>query len=143
MSGKGYSGKNGTVFSGTGDSATATTELFEVVKWTLDPTAAVHKYNSNKTGGHKRAVAGVRDTKGTIEIKVCEDMGPQLAAGQAVSLRLVADSDSPSDHFHISHAIIAGTPVDCDVDNGEIVSMTYNFEASGIEGAGIFAGATL
>jgi hypothetical protein len=139
--GKGFSGQGGTVFKGTADTGTAATELFEVVKWTLDMTAAVHKYNSNRTGGHKRAVAGVRDTKGTIEIKVDSDVGPTLRAGEAVSLRL-RDSGNSSNYFHIQHAVIAGNPVECDIDDGNIVSMTYNFEASDVDGAGIWAAAT-
>jgi len=104
-------------------------------------TAAVHKYNSNRTGGHKRAVAGVRDTKGTIEIKVDGDVGPTLRAGEAVSLRL-RDSSNASNYFHIQHAVIAGNPVECDIDEGQIVSMTYNFEASDVDGAGIWAAST-
>lgn len=138
---KGYSGQGGTAFLGTADTATAATEIVEVTKWTLDMTVNVNKYNSNKTGGHKRAVAGVRDTKGTIEIKVDKDAGPQLAAGDQISLRLRASADS-ADYFHIQHAVIAGNPVECDINEGQIVSMTYSFEASDCTGAGIFASAT-
>lgn len=137
----GYSGKSGTAFIGTADTGTAATELLEVVKWTLDMTASVHKYNSNMTGGHKRAVSGVRDTKGTIEIKVDDTSGPQLRAGQEVSLRL-RDSANSSNYFHIQHAVIAGNPVECDIDEGTVVSMTYSFEASDVDGAGIWANAT-
>lgn len=140
MAGEAYSGKSGTVYKGTADTGTAATELFEVTKWTLDMTAAVHKYNSNATAGHKRAVAGVRDTKGTIAIKVNDD-GPALYAGQAVSLRL-RDSANTADYFHIQHAVIAGNPVECDIDDGQIVGMTYSFEASDVDGAGRWAAAT-
>lgn len=141
MPGKGYSGKGGNAFTGAADGGSAATEVLEVVKWSLDPTVSVNKYNSNKTGGHKRAVGGVRDTKGTVEIKVPSDTGVQLRAGQELALRLQGSSSS-SDYFHIQHAIIAGNPIECDIDEGSIVSMTYNFEASDIDGNGIFASAT-
>lgn len=134
---KGFSGKSGTVLYGSADS-TPGSEAVEVIKWTLDSTVAVNKYNSNTTAGHKRAVGGVRDTKGTIEIKVASDAGPQLAPGDEVSLRLDVD-DTENNYFLINHAVIAGAPIECDIDGGAIVSLTYAFEASDIAGAGILA----
>lgn len=142
MPGKGYSGKGGTAHFGTADSSSAATEIVEVTKWTLDMTAAVSKYNSNKTGGHKRAVSGVRDTKGTIEIKVDGTAGVAIATGAAVSLKLTAGPVAANDYFMITHAVISGNPIECDIDNGEVVGMTYSFEASDVEGFGIFASAT-
>lgn len=147
MAGKGYSGKEGSAtFGAAGDGVTPAvpaTVISEVVKWTLDPSVAINKYNSNKTKGHKRAVAGVRDTKGTVEIKVDGENGTQLAPSMAVSLMLIAGAPDPDDagdnYFLIDHAIIGGSPVDCDIDEGQIVSMTYNFEASDCKGFGLFA----
>ncbi len=86
--GKGFSGKSGDCFHGTADGSPATKTL-EVVGWTFDPTVSVAKYNSNATFGHKRAVAGVHDSKGTIEIRVDGEDGMQLGPGDEVSLKLV------------------------------------------------------
>lgn len=143
MTAKGFSGKGGTVHTGTADGASASTKICEVVKWTLEQSVAVNKYHSNCTDAHKRAVAGVRDTKGTIEIKVDKDAGPGLVVGDEVALRLGTDSDGGSgaaiNYFHIKHAVISSTPIECDVEDGNIVGMTYNFEASDCTGYGIYA----
>jgi hypothetical protein len=138
--GKGFSGKGGDALFGAADGSPST-KVVEVVKWTIDPTATVHKYNANTTGGHKRAVAGVRDTKGTLELKVSSVTGVQIGPGDECSLRLEVD-DSGSNYITINHAVIAGAPLECDLDEGEIVSMTYAFEASDITGAGLLAALT-
>jgi len=137
MAANGFSGKEGTAFLGTAG-VTPATQILELTKWTLDPTVSVPKYNANTTLGHKRAVVGVRDTKGTIEVKLDGDGGAQLAPGQVLSLKL--DVDSSGDNcFEIMHAVIAGGPLDVDVDGGEIVAITYAFEASDCTGAGTLA----
>lgn len=134
--GKGISGKDGTVFKGTVDGSPAT-KILEVTKWTVDSTAAVSKYNSNCTYGHKRAVVGVRDTKGTIEIKVDGEDGTQLGPGDEVSLKL--EMDDAANHILIGHAVITGAPIEVDIDEGSVVGITYAFEASDITGAGTLA----
>lgn len=133
--GNGFSGKTGTAFHGTAG-ATATTKAVEVTKWTFNPSAAVHKYHSNATYGHKFGVPGVVDSNGTIEIKVDGTTGVQLGPGDIVSLKLQTGS---SDFIEINHAVISGAPIECDIDEGAIVGMTYNFEASDYKGSGIYA----
>jgi hypothetical protein len=143
----GFSGQYGTVTSGASDlsdPSAPTDVVCEVTKWTLDPTAAISSYHSNKSGGHKKKVGGVRDTKGTIEIKIGATDGQQLQPGDVIALRLYANgSDAETlvstDYFDIQEAVIAGAPVECDIDNGEVVGLTYNFEASHCAGSGIFA----
>lgn len=135
--GKGFSGKSGSAFSGTVD-ATAATKICEVTKWTLDPTAAISKYHSNCTAGHKRAVTGVRDTKGTIEIKVDGEAGAGYAPGQELSLKLALD-DTGNNYFAIKHAVISGAPLEVDIDDGAVVGITYAFEASDLTGHGLVA----
>lgn len=143
--GKGFSGLGGTAFfSDSSDTPTFESEVVEVTKWTVDTTAAVNKYNSNKTGGHKKAVPGVRDTKGTIEIKVSQDTGRQLKPGDIVALKLdIMDMTLTVPvsigGFTINEAVIAGAPGECDVDEGSIVGTTYSFEASDCTGFGVFA----
>jgi hypothetical protein len=140
MSGKGFSGKGGNALFGVADGSPST-QVVDVVKWTLDVTASVHKYNANTTDGHKRAVSGVRDTKGTMELKVSSVSGVQITPGAECSIRLDVD-DTGSNYVTIDHAVIAGAPLECDLDEGQIVSMTYAFEASDITGAGLLASLT-
>lgn len=143
MAAKGFSGKGGTAHLGTAEGATAPTKILEVTKWTLEQSVSVNKYHSNATDAHKRAVAGVRDTKGTIELKVDKDDGPGLYAGVEIALRLGTDSDGGSgaatNYFHIKHAVISSAPIECDIEDGNIVGMTFNFEASDCTGFGIYA----
>lgn len=122
------SGKAGTV-------KVSSSEVVEVTKWTFEPSAIVHKYASNNTAGHKAAVAGVRDGKGTIETKV--STATLWTAGQSVTL--VLQGPTSSDTISVP-AVIATTPVNVDIDNGEPVSATYTFEANGAwTSAGLFA----
>lgn len=135
--GKGYSGKDGTAKMGAADSA-ASTVINEVTKWTFDPTTAINKYNANTTFGHKRAVVGVKDSKGTIELKVDSENGVQFGPGDEISLAL-RTSKEDEDGFDIEHAVIVGGPVDCDIDDGQIVAVTFAFESSDYTGVGLFA----
>lgn len=154
MPGGGFSGKEGTVYfvklndeSGS-ESISGDQAVCEVTKWTLDRTVAISKYNSNKTKGHKKAVGGVADTSGTIEIKVNPEDGQQLQPGDIVELDLVLipepEEGEPSiqsgepepSGFVIMEAVIAGSPIECDIDNGEVVGLTYPFEASDVKGYG-------
>ena len=132
MAGTAISGKGGTVLA-------ESVDLTEVVKWSLDPSVSVAKYNSNKTNGHKRGVAGVADTNGTIEVKVGEN-GLELRPGQEVGLVLKFTKTKVA--YTIEKAIIAGAPIEVDIDGGEVISATYNFEASDLDGVGTDAGPT-
>lgn len=138
MAGNGFSGKNGSVFTGSAGGSTATTKVLEVTKWTLDTSVNVAKYNANTTFGHKKAVPGVRDTKGTIEIKLDGSGGAQLGPDDTVALKLSIDATGDN-FFFIKHAVIMGAPIECDIDEGSIVGVTYSFEASDITGNGTLA----
>ena len=116
------SGKNGTVKVGA-------TDVFEVTKWTFDPQCAVPKYNSNNTGGYKTGVPGVFDGKGTVEVKLDETNTLDFLVGATPTLLLHVD-DSGSNFYSVP-AIISGAPIECDIDGGEIVAVTYAFEANG------------
>ena len=134
MAGEAFSGKSGTVKHGSGTPA----DLTEVTKWSLERSVAVPKYNSNTTGGHKRGVSAVADTKGTIEVKVGDTAGAELQPGDVVELQLHVD-DSDSNYYQIDEAIISESPIEVDIDGGEVVGMTYSFEASDCTPNGIVA----
>lgn len=124
------SGKSGTVKVGA-------TTIVEVTKWTFEPMNSVPKYASNATAGYKKGVAGVRDSKGTVEVKV-DSTGCPWGVGQAVTLVLDA-SGSAADTITVP-AIIATSPTECDINDGAIVGMTYAFEGNGAWiGVGIYA----
>lgn len=116
------SGKNGNVKVGLNN-------VVEVTKWTFDPQCAVPKYNSNNTSGYKTGVAGVFDGKGTVEVKLDTASSLDFLVGQSVTLELHVDATG-SNYYSVP-AIISGAPIACDIDGGEIVGVTYAFEATG------------
>lgn len=119
------SGKSGTVAITT----VSGSEVVEVTKWTFDPQCAVPKYNSNNTSGYKKGVAGVFDGKGTIEVKLDTTSTLDFLVGATPTLFL--DVDGSETNYYEVPAIISGAPIECDIDGGEIVAVTYNFEANG------------
>lgn len=123
------SGKAGTVLVGA-------TAVAQVTKWTFEPSAPIHKWASNSTGGYKAAVSGPKDGKGTIETKVDTDI--LWTVGQSVTL--ILRGPTSGDNITVP-ALISSAPVTVDIDNGEPIGSTYSFESNGAwTGAGIFAG---
>jgi hypothetical protein len=122
------SGKNGSVLVG----ASAVTE---VTKWTFEGSAQIHKFATNATSGYKAGVAGPTDGKGTIETKVASDV--IWKPGTAVTLIL---QGATSGDTITCPALIGSCSIETDIDTGNAISATYNFETNGAwTGAGIFA----
>jgi hypothetical protein len=107
-----------------GKDGTATGVDGEVVKWSYETTTTVPKYNSASTEGWKKGVVGVSDGKGSIDVK-CD--GVPCATGDEISLSL----DSGDGLTFAFPAIVSGVTIECDIDNGEIVSATVTFEQNG------------
>ena len=127
----GFSGKTGTTKKGG-------SEFYEVNSWNFNPSTNVPKYASNLTGGFKRGISAVRDSNGTVEVKIQENASMPFHDGDQIALELHGD-DSGNNYIEVT-AIISGTPINVDIDNGEPVSATYNFEGSlAWTGHGIFS----
>lgn len=117
------SGKAGTLHDGTN-------ELIEVVAWSVDKSVNIDKYASNATSGVKKAVAGVTDWSGSCEFKVDDtdnyntnfDVGDSIAALEFRASATVKWTGA---------AIVSGVSVNCDVDDGSIVSATLQLEGNG------------
>lgn len=107
-----------------GKSGFATGVAGEVVKWSYETTTSVPKYNSASTDGWKKGVAGVSDGKGSIDVK-CD--GVPVETGAEIELTL----DSGDGLAFTFDAIVSGVSIECDIDNGEIVSATVSFEQNG------------
>ena len=138
---KGFSGKYGTVKYSTGTGLTLTgsgTVLYEVTGWDFDPKSAIPKHASNYTAGFKSGVAGTRDSSGKIEVVIPSNASGMLQDGDSVVLALHADA-SGSNYFLVP-ALIEGAPVAVNVDSGDAVKVTFNFQGDGAwTGYGIFA----
>lgn len=130
------------MFTGTRGSALRDTDkICDVHKWTFEDTAAVPKINTNCTGGAKAAIlGGVRDSSGTIEVKLSKDGTMQMRPGSSYLLRLLADTDDPNDYIEVT-GVIESTPFEVDLDSDDnVIGTTYNFQGSGVVTySGIFA----
>ena len=106
------------------------TVVAEVTKWTREGSVSVHKYHSNQTGDIKKAIVGVGDSKGTIEVKYTGSNG--LSPGDIVELDLQFDKGASSG-INVPEAVIASEALEVDIDEGQIVGATYNWEGSYVD----------
>jgi hypothetical protein len=122
MPGNGVSGQYGDVKIGS-------TQISEVSKWSYNPKVTIHAYSSNKTGGYKKKVAGIKDGTGSIE-GIYDPANPIMATidiGTAVTLKLYLTATV----FYSVPAIISSLKLDVDIDTGDFVKYSSDFEATG------------
>lgn len=122
MAGAGVSGAYG-------DVKIATTQVSEIKKWTFNPKANVAKYASNKTAGYKKSVAGVKEGSGSLECVWDPAIPPNtvINVGTSVTLKLYTTATQ----FYQVPAVIADFSIVVDLDTGDPVGYTANFEADG------------
>jgi len=122
MAGAGISGKDG-------DVKIASTQIAEITKWSWNPKANVPKYASNKTAGYKAAVAGVKDGSGSMEGKWDPAIPATavIAPGTSVTLKLYINATQ----FWSVPSITEGFKHDVDLDTGEIVGWSCDFQSNG------------
>jgi len=135
MAGKGISGLKGDVFSALEDGAgnlDVAMQVAEVKKWSCTMKANVAKYCSNKTGGYKKAVTGAHDGNGSLDCV----WDPTLPAteifeeGSYVSLQLFTVNAPAPGQVLLMRAAIANLKVDVDMDNGDPITWTCDFESN-------------
>jgi len=128
-----FSGKDGTVLAaevteaGGSSSGAAQATMYEVTSWNAELSAAIPKHASNATEGAMGGVAGIRDSSGTVEMKVHKNDGIPYGPGQLVELDLRDDGTS-ANRIMVT-AFIEGAPVNVAIDaDGEAVTITYNWQ---------------
>lgn len=128
---KGLSGKNGFV------KLDGNEIEIDMTNWTIDPSANWDKYGSNLTQGFKGGVSGTRDWSGTITCKVPASGNIPMHDGDTAVAQFHADE---SGNNYIEGTIgIEGMPIECDVDDGAAITITYNYQGLGPwVGNGIF-----
>ncbi len=114
------SGKNGLVKVGS-------TAVAEVTQWTFTKEAASSRYASSSTGGFKRSLPGVRSGNGQIEFKFDMAAASLLVEGASVTLLLYLDAT----HYYTVPAIITQFKVDVNIDTGEVIGGSANFDTDG------------
>lgn len=121
----GISGKGGDCTYGT----TPGTQVSELTKWTFNPKTNCPAWASNKSGGFKKRVAGIRDASGSLEGKwdPTNPITSGLQDGAMVTLNLITMAGS---QFTVP-AIIEGLKVDVDIDSGQPVAWSADFSITG------------
>jgi len=114
------SGKDGKVLAGSAVVA-------EVTRWRFQKDAATRRYASNATGGSKRSLPGVQSGGGTIEFKFDLSAPSPVAQGTAVTLLLYLDAT----HFYSVPAVVKTVKLLVDIDTGEAIGGTTEFETDG------------
>ncbi len=122
MPGAGVSGSSGDVKIGS-------TSVAEVKKWTFNPKANVAKYASNKTSGYKKAIAGTKEGSGSLECVWDPAIPPTttINVGTSVTLKLYTTATQ----FYSVPCVVADFLIVTDIDTGDPVGFTANFEADG------------
>lgn len=120
-----FSGINGTVKHG----SPASDSGIIVHGWTFNPTTTVHKRSHNQSGGFKAAVSGARDSSGSIMVSIDGSGNLPFHDNDEVTLQLHVDGTGQN-YFEVP-AIIESTPVELDIDDGQIVGGTFTFQGNG------------
>lgn len=114
--------------SGGGVKVGATT-IAEVKNWSFNPKSNNPAYSSNKTGGYKERVAGVKDGSGSLE--GVWDPADMFIAVIDVGTEVTLDLFITATQKFVVPAIIDDYDFTVDMDEGEIVGWTANFSTNG------------
>jgi hypothetical protein len=129
MSTGAFSGKDATFKSGG-----AALDV-DVVGWNCDPSAADHRYGSDKTSGHKVAVAGTKDSNATVRIKLHSSQAMPFNVGDTLTAQFHVD-DTGNNYIQ-QDVVVLSDPIPCDIDDGEPSEVEF---ALGPRGAPVYFG---
>jgi hypothetical protein len=115
-----FSGKNGKV-------TVASTDIADTGKWSLDVESELQPYASNATGGRKKRIAGLGDSKGQVDFMPDGATACPVVEGTTYTFKLYEDAS----HFHTVIAKVAKIHKETDVETGKIVKYTANIEEDG------------
>jgi hypothetical protein len=116
-----------------GDCRIGASELLETTKWEFAGKSTNAKYNSNKTGGFKRTIPGVKEGSGTLTgvldptNPIESQFGASIAGGAVVQLKLYTTAVS----YYSMQAVIGEVKTMVDIDTGAIIGWTATFDADG------------
>src|SRR5690606_19027602 len=93
----------------------------------LNEISELKPYASNATSGRRQRVAGHGDCNGTIRFAAAASGASPLVAGTSYTLELYESATQ----IHTVTAMISQIQKQTNVDTGDIVSYTANFEGNG------------
>jgi hypothetical protein len=113
-----------------GKVAIASSNIVEVMKWTLELSVPDHPHGTSATSGYKKRTAGTKDGTGSIEglQDPADPVTTYIEPGDSVTLLLYESAAK----FWTVPALITKLAMDVDIDDGAPVSWNSDF---GIHGA--------
>jgi len=116
------SGKDGTLYV---DDA----EVTPVSDWKLSVTSDNPDYVANDTGGWKKRIDGVKDSRGSFEAKVDSGGNCPVEEGDAVTVELHVDATG--NNYYKVPAMVDRIEVEVDINRGRIVAFVVDFSGNG------------
>jgi hypothetical protein len=112
-------------------------EILEITEWSLDIKNISEKYASSSTGGWKTSRQGVSDSSGSFSYKMDHDTGDAIhnkipfddADGMGFEGDLLLYVDATN--YYTVPALIGSFRVQVDIDNGNVVGGSADFEGTG------------
>lgn len=122
MAGNGISGVGG-------DAKTGGVSIAEIKKWNAKPKITTPQYASNKTGGYKRTVPGVKSITGVLNgvVDTANPFQAALDVGAVPTLEL----DFKPTIFYSVPSVIGDADYTVDLDNGDIITGDISFVGNG------------
>jgi hypothetical protein len=122
MPGNGISGRNGDVLIGS-------TSVAEIMKWNFNPKSNNPAYASNKTGGYKQRVPGIKDGSGSLDFKLdpVNTIWATMDVGQEMTLNLLIVGTQK----YVVPSIVDDLKLSVEIDTGEVVGGTIGFSTNG------------
>lgn len=116
------SGQNGKIQIGS-------STLIECTGWTFNMEVNTFRYATCQSSGSKKTIAGTKQGNGTLTgLYDPDDIVENLVGpGDSVTLKLYLDADD----FYSVPAIIKSVNVEVDIDNGDALKWTVEFETNG------------
>lgn len=122
MAGNGITGRDGDVKIGA-------VQISEIMKWSFNPKINLVKYASNKTGGYKQAIGGIKEGTGSLDgaWDPADPAYTPLIEGTSVTLKLYINATQ----FWSVPCIIESFTHGANIDAGELVAWSASFWSAG------------
>lgn len=123
----------GAVSGKDGDAYRDGIQICELVSWNFKGSIAVHSYSSNCSGGYKKMVSGIRSGQGSLK---CLHNPGRPAYGQSAGQMMEGDNAAlglymTDTHYITMTALITSVSFEVDVDEGNFIDSSFDFEANG------------
>ena len=118
-----HSGVEGTILVGGN-------EIGDIRGWSFAESASNPQYASNKTGGYKKSVPGVKHAQGSFSyaLDTADPLAAHVSAGSEVTLELRIDAANA----FVVPAVIDRIGIEVDIDDtGDVVGGPVEFTANG------------